>query len=45
MLISEKNGGEGEVTIDMLLEECVALINFALYQKGAALNADRDRDE
>ena len=40
-----ENGGEGEVTIDMLLEECVALINFALYQKGTALNADRDRDE
>ncbi len=33
----KENGGECEVTIDMFLEECVTLINFALYKKGAAL--------
>ena len=38
----KENKGEGEVTIDMFLEECVALINFALYQKGATLDADRE---
>ena len=38
----KENDGESQVTIDMLLEECVSLINFALYQKGTALAASED---
>lgn len=32
-----KENEEDSLTIDMFLEECVALINFALYQKGFKL--------
>ena len=33
-----------DITIDMMLEECVAVINFTLYQKGAEMTLQNEED-